>query len=223
MGAGCLDFVEPELPERGAPAVAQISVVLSDSGALSVNATVAPGFDDDGLRREVLDATIATAGYTVSPDTLESGDLRYAVTLAVDTAVTARAIDIRGPRVAGTTGIPLVRWPTVGRADGDTVSVEADGTLRLHVRVEEDAGAPAPDTRQWFLTLAGDSTTFRLGSDEPPPEELEIPARWVPAGVVSARLIYQQSATLRIGENYVSLLTLDMRLHWTISTGAGAR
>jgi hypothetical protein len=224
LGAGCVDFVEPELPGRDVPAVARITVALSDSGSLTVNGTVAPGFDDEGLRRALLDATIAAAGYVVAPDdTLESGDFAYASTIAVDTALSAPTIEIRGPTVAGMGGAPVVRWPTVWRADGDTVTLEADGSLRLHVGGADAEAVPDADIRQWFLTLAGDSTTFRLGSDGPPPEELDIPARWVPANAESARLIYQQASTLRIGDDYVSLVTLDLRMHWTLRGGAEAR
>ena len=217
--AGCLDFVEPELPERGAPAVAQISVVLTDSAQLTVTGTLAPGFDDDGLRRDVLDARISAAGEPFEPvDTLADGSFRYATSRQVEPGAMETSIEIRAPRVASTGPGAIVNWPGLRRLDADTVARAPDGSLRLHVDTVPSGplAEPRPGTRQWFLTLAGEEGTFRLSADGPPPEELEIPARWVPDGPVSVRLIYQQSARVQLEPDYVSVITLDLRVHWTI-------
>lgn len=217
--AGCLDFVEPELPERGAPAVAQVAVVLTDSASLTVTGTLAPGFDDDGLRRDVLDARVAAAGDLFEPsDTLADGSFRYATTRPFEPGAMETTIEIRTPRVASTSPNVIVNWPGLRRLDGDTVRRGPDGSVRLHVELVPAGplAEPRPATRQWFLTLAGEEGTFRLSADGPPPTELDIPARWLPDGRVSARLIYQQSARVQPEPDYVNLITLDLRVHWTI-------
>ena len=219
--AGCIDFVEPELPERGAPAVAHIAVVLLDSGVLALNGTLAPGFDDDGLRRRIADPTVAAAGAVFAPlGTARDGSLQYSAEEPIDPAVATGLVEIRGPRPEAVAAAPLIAWPGMGRADRDTVMREPDGSVRLHVeRAPEPATGPPPEIRQWFLNLAGEESTFRLGGDGPPPAELDIPGRFIPEGPVAARLSYQQSATLRSGEIYVALITLDVRVHWVVVEG----
>lgn len=216
--AGCIDFVEPELPERGAPAVARIAVVLNDSGALALDGTLAPGFDDDGLRRRIADPTVVAAGETFTPsDTTDDGALRYHADEPIDPVLAHGTIEIRAPRPAPAGAAPAVTWPGMHRLDRDTVMREPDGSVRLHIELgPEPASGPAPEIRQWFLNLAGEASTFRLGGDGPPPAELDIPARFIPAGEIAARLSYQQSATLRAGEVYVALITLDVRVHWVV-------
>lgn len=223
--ASCLDFVEPELPERGAPAVARISVVLTDSGAVALNGTLAPGFDDDGLRRVVRDASVTAAGEVFLPtDTAADGSLVYVSGRAVALDVMGREVQIRGQVVEPSLVAPLVTWPGLRTPDPDTVRRGPDGSLRLHVETVATMSQPepAPSTSQWFLTLTGADNTFRLSADGPPPEELEIPAQFVPAGPVAARLIYQQSATLQVAPTYLSLIMLDLRIHWTIPAEAGS-
>ena len=219
--AGCLDFVEPDLPERGAPAVAQISVIVSDSGTLALQAEVAPGIDASGFRRTLINDEVQAAGYSIAPrDTTAGGGRRYASTVSVARDRVANTIEIVAPSITHTSVAPAVRWVGLQRLDPDTVTLGPDGSLRLHVieRPDPTVGAP-PDTRQWFLTLIGDNNNFRLGSNGPPPEALVVPAHWIPEAEESVvvRLIYQQSAQLNAETPYIGLITLDLRVHWTVT------
>jgi hypothetical protein len=218
--AGCLDFVEPDLPELGAPAVAQISVVVSDSGRLAVQAEIAPGLDASGLRRTLINDDVRAAGFSIVPlETTDAGATRYASTVTVARDLVASTIEIVAPSISHTSVSPTARWAGLQRLDPDTVELESDGSLRLHAIERPDAtvGAP-PDTRQWFLTLIGDDNNFRLGSNGAPPETLLVPAHWIPeaAQSVVVRLIYQQSAQLNADTPYIGLITLDLRVHWTV-------
>ncbi len=223
QAAGCIDFVEPELPDRGAPAVAQLTVVVSDSGALFLTGEVAPGIAASGLRRALLDDGVRAGGLVLPPtDTTLGGGRRYNVRRNVDPALVASVIEIQAPRVSSTAAAPTVRWPGLRRVDANTVARVAAGELRLHVASTGTAAGTAPEIRQWFLTLFGDRGTFRLGADGPPPDTLVIPARWVPEGpFVRVRLIYQQSGRVSGDAQYVGLMVLDVRLHWTVRRVGG--
>jgi len=218
--AACLDFVEPDLPERGAPAVAQINVVVTDSGKLSVQAEVAPGIDASGFRRTLVDEDVRAAGHSIAPhDTTDAGGRRYAATLSVGRELVASAIEIMAPSITHTSVIPSVRWAGLERLDPDTIALEPDGSLRLHVAERADPTVGAPATRQWFLTLFGDDNNVRIGSNGVPPDTLVVPAHWIPNAeeTVVVRLIYQQSAQVNADTPYIGLITLDLRLHWTVT------
>ena len=218
--AGCLDFVEPDLPELGAPAVAQISVLVSDSGRLAVQGEIAPGIDASGFRRTLVNDDVRAAGFSIAPrETTDAGGKLYESTVSVARDLVSSTIEIVAPSISHTTVSPAVRWAGLHRLDPDTVALEPDGSLRLRAveRADATVGAP-PDTRQWFLTLIGDDNNFRLGSNGPPPDTLVVPARWIPAAQESVvvRLIYQQSAHLNAETPYIGLITLDLRVHWTV-------
>lgn len=215
--AGCFDFVEPDLPQRGAPAVARLTVSLSDSGTVSLDGLVAPGLAADGFPREVRDPTVIAVDLPFLPAD-SADDLRYSETRTIDPGLLAAPGIIRGPELARTRGTPTLRFRGLARLDGDTVALEADGSLRLHMEVGT-VGAVA-DVRQWFLTLTGDTMVFRLSSDGPPPPVIDVPARWVPgdAPFVTARLIYQQSSRIQTVVDYIGLYVQNLELHWIVRT-----
>jgi hypothetical protein len=97
----------------------------------------------------------------------------------------------------------------------------------LALVLESDLGTPepAPGIRQWFLTIAGDSTTFRLGGDGLPPDTILVPARWIPPGdSLAVRLIFSQSASVTPPPgDYVGIFALDTRLFWTVRMDTATR
>jgi hypothetical protein len=225
LTAACLDFVEPDLPERGAPAVARISVVLSDSGSIDVEGEIAPGIDDSGVRRTLVQEDVRAAGLSFAPgDTTPGGGRLYASRRQIGPDQVAGAIEVFTPAITHTTAAPAIRWAVLRRFDADTVTTEEDGSLRLRATELADPtlGAP-PDTRQWFLTLIGDDNNFRLGADGPPPDTFVVPARWIPTAdeTIVVRLIYQQSARLDADSLYIGLITVDQRVHWIVRTRSG--
>ena len=215
--AGCIDFVEPELPERGAPAVLQLAVRLLETGMTEVDGRLVPGLDEAGVPRRVTDERLRVLGRDLDPVSTEGAGVREYRAEWPDTASAASAIEARGPGLAGLTA-PGIRWYAM-RHDGPTsLTYEAGSDLALTVDVRPGTAEPEPDIRFWFLTLSDSTSVFRLGADGAPPDTILVPARWVPTGdSVSAVLLYQQTARIETAaESYIGLITLDARIAWVL-------
>jgi hypothetical protein len=216
--AGCIDFVEPDLPERGAPAIVQVNVVVADSGWLSVNGMLVPGLHESGLRRGLLREALRVAGLDIEPSTIErNGTRRFDFSTMVARDLAAGPIDVEGPRVEGVTAPPAVRWLGIRRLDPDSMVLMRGADLSLHVTTTQGS-TPPPDIRQWFLTLDGPESDFRVSADGPPPDTIVIPAHWIPAGTrIQVRLAFIQAVRIGNNTNYVGLITLDTRVHWILN------
>jgi hypothetical protein len=222
--AGCIDFVEPDLPERGAPAVVQLTLRLLETGTTEVDGRLVPGLDDAGVPRRVTDARFRVLGRDLAPDsTLKSGTRVYRTDWPGGATDAAGAIEARGPDMEGLSS-PAIRWYALRRGGSASVAREAGTDLQLTVDVTEGTATPEPEIRWWFLTLSDTAGAFRLGGDGAPPDTIVVPARWVPAGdSVAALLIYQQSARIEsLSERYVGLFTLDARVSWVVRRAAPA-
>lgn len=228
--AGCIDFVEPDLPELGAPAVIQAAIRLTDRGDAEIEALLAPGLDQAGLRRGVARDTVHVLDRAVTPDSIaRNGSRRYRAVWAASGTVVAEPVTFRAPSLEDPVlSPPELTWTGARRLGPDTLDIGAGEDLVLEVRSGSGTESPPPDLRQWFLRLEGDEGAFNISSDGPPPDTIQVPARWIPAGeTVAARLLYAQSAVIEnAAGDYVGLVTLDIRLHWTIRRNglpAGAR
>ena len=60
--AGCWEFVDPQFPEVGAPAVMQASAFVTEDGNVNVNGLLLPGVREGGFQREVPDDTLRILG-----------------------------------------------------------------------------------------------------------------------------------------------------------------
>lgn len=218
--AGCIDFVEPDLPELGAPAVLEAAIQLSDSGTVEIDARLAPGLDEMGYRREVADDAIRLLARTLAPDSIQrNGTRRYTAEWEADPSVVAQPTDFRGPAMRGVEApVPEVLWTGIRRMGPGELDIEPDSDVALLVEAGAGDASPVPDIRQWFLSMNGDSTNFGLSADGAPPDTIRIPARWIPDGdTVEVRLILSQSAILQPPPgDYVGLVTLRTRLYWTL-------
>jgi hypothetical protein len=228
--AGCIDFVEPDLPERGAPAVIQAAIRLTDRGDAQIEALLAPGLDQAGLRRGVARDTLHVLGRAVTPDSIaRNGSRRYRSAWAAPGTVVAEPVTFRAPLLEEqASSPPELTWTGARRLGSDALDIIAGEDLVLEVRAGSGTASPAPDIRQWFLRLEGDDGAFNISSDGPPPDTIQVPARWIPAGdTVAVRLLYAQSAVIENADgDYVGVITLDIRLHWTVriqGPPAGAR
>jgi len=224
--AGCIDFVEPELPGRGAPAVLQLIVRLRELSEVEVEGRLVPGLDEGGIRRRLADERIRVMGREFGPDsTSKTGTRVYRASWTASGAGFAGAIEARGPGLAGLDSAPGFRWYTLRRRGPAEVALGPSADLPLPVDLDPGAAQPEPEIRQWFLMLAGAGQVFRLGADGPPPSTILVPAHWVPAGdSVAVMLIYQQSSEVEMPPGgYIGLLTLDTRISWTVrrTTAAG--
>lgn len=228
--AACIDFVEPDLPSLGAPAVIQATIRLTDQGEAELDALLAPGLDEAGLRRAVTRDTILVLGRPVVPDSIaHNGSRHYRAVWPSPATAVAEPVTFRAPSLGSLTARPPeVVWAGARRVGPDTLRVAAGQDLFLEVGPGAGSQLPQPDRQQWFLRLEGDSSAFNISADGPPPDTIQVPSRWIPPGnEVAARLIYAQSAVIEDAPgDYVGLITLDIRLNWTVrmlEPPAGAR
>lgn len=222
---GCIDFVEPELPERGAPAVLQLAVRLRDMAGVEVEGRLVPGLDEAGIRRRLEDERVHVMGRDLGPDsTSGTGTRVYRAGWSAGVAGTAGPIEARAPRVAGLGPAPGLRWYALQRDGPAELALAPGADLPLAVVLSPGVPDPEPDIRQWFLTLTSGGQVFRLSSDGPPPATILVPAHWVPEGdSVAASLIYQQSAKVEMpAGGYIALFSLDARVSWTVRRAPAA-
>ena len=216
---GCLDFVEPELPERGAPAVLQLAVRLREMNEVEVEGRLVPGLDEAGIRRRLADERVRVMGRELSPDsTSVTGTRVYRAAWAAGSAETAGPIEARGPGMADLGSAPEFRWFALQREGAAELALEAGADLPLTVALSRGEADPEPGIRQWFLTLASGDEVFRLSADGPPPATILVPAHWVPGGdSVAVSLIYQQASRVEMPSGaYIALFSLDTRVSWTV-------
>lgn len=216
---GCVDFVEPELPERGAPAVLVLNVRLRDMTDVEVEARLVPGLDEGGNRRRLEDERMRVMNRDLSPDsTSGTGTRVYREAWTAGAAATAGPIESRAPRIAGLGTAPAFRWYALERDGPAEVRLGPGDDLPLALTLDPGEAEPEPDIRQWFLTLSDGDRVFRLSSDGLPPATILVPSHWVPAGdSVAVSLVYQQSAKVEIPMGgYIALFGLDARLSWTV-------
>jgi len=219
LAAGCIDFVEPELPDRGAPAAIEATIRIMDDGTAELDARLVPGLDSNGNRRAVERDIVDVLGRAVAPDTvLFDGTRRYVETWAVSPQVVGEPISFEAPRLGGVVAMPpAIEWSSVRRVDPDTIQVERGEDVVLAL-AQGSPVSQAADIRQWFLRLEGDSSAFNISADGLPPDIIQVPARWIPAGAeIAVRLIQTQSAVVSHEPgDYLGLIVLDTRLHWTV-------
>ena len=221
--AGCIDFVEPDLPARGAPAVLQLTVRLLETDTTTVEARLVPGLDEAGVPRRVTDSRLRVLGRDIEPTgTSSSGTRAYLEAWPGAGADAAGPIEASGPGMEDLAS-PTIRWYAMRRPGPAAVSLGPGADLRLTVNVIDGVAEPEPEIRWWFLTLSDSAGAFRLGGDGEPPDTIVVPARWVPSGdSVAALLIYEQSARVDAVGDYVGLVSLDARASWVIRRAAPA-
>lgn len=220
--AGCIDFVAPDLPELGAPAVLQARLRLEDGRTLNLDALLAPGLDERGLRRTLRLPLIRLQDVNLSPDSvLANGTHVYSARLEPQPAGND-AIILDGPDVDGVTAPPpRIEWRVVRSAGPDTVSVDTAGALILTLILPAAASAPEPDLRQWVVALTNEAgEAYTISANGAAPGRIVIPPQFVPSfaeGTVDVRFTELQSIQLRPAPgDYVGLITLDNTIRWTV-------
>jgi hypothetical protein len=216
--AGCIDFIEPDLPARGAPAVLELTVRLLETDTTQVEGRLVPGLDEAGVPRRITDERLRVLGRGIEPAAVAKNGTRvYRTDWPGAAADAADAIEARGPVVEGLLS-PGIRWYGMRRSGPASVPLDTTADLRLTVEVITGSAEPDPEIRWWFLTLSDTTGAFRLGGDGAPPDTIVVPARWVPKGdSISALLLYQQSTTIEGPDGeYVGLFSLDSRVSWVV-------
>lgn len=221
----CIDFVDPNIPDAGGAAVISAIAVFSDRGTADVRATFNPGLDVTGVRRPVADPGLLVNDTVIQPDRIQrDGDRLYEALYPFDPATETVTVEFLAPAVAGIAASrPAASLSGVRRIGPDTLRMVSGSDLLLRLTAEPGTSAPAPLSRQWFLTLAAATTEFRLGGNGPPPDTILIPARFIPAGdSLEVRLIYQQLVEAEPPPgDYIGIFTFDVRLFWTVRVDAG--
>lgn len=223
--AACADFVDPNIPEAGGPAVLSAVAVVSDRGTVDVRGIMNAGLDLIGVQRDVPDAGLGVNDTVIQPVAVErDGDHRYQSMWAFDVASEPIAIELRGPPIPGIIAAPPTAMLRGIRREGpDTLRITAGSDLLIRLAAEPGASTPSPISQQWFLTIAAAAREFRLGGSGAPPDTILVPGRFLPAGdSLEVRLIYQQLAEAQAPPgDYIGVFTLDARLFWTVRVDGG--
>jgi hypothetical protein len=219
--AGCVELMEPTMPDPRSPAILQANMRIFDAGAFQVDGSLMPGREETGFLRVVQVPFIQAAGFAVEPRTLNQQGVRtYQSGFAVPRGATSGPFDLVVPDVRGTTPLPPVRWWGLQRVGSDTVRVQPGADVVLRMDTVPEASQPENRWRQWFLEIRTGTQVFRVSADAAPPSTLRIPAEWVPGqagGRSDISLIYYQSAQLRAPDNtYIANILLDTRLNWVV-------
>ena len=218
--SACFDFIAPEFPEAGAPALIHLTAFVEQQ-QLRVDATLAPRLDRFGFVRPVPDDTVRVNGLPLVPnDTARAGVRTYSGTWSPPPASIADGLQIVAPAIEGIEAEPpRFHWYFAERVGPDTMTITAGQPIILRLNPDPGESQPPPTFRQWFLTLQSGGTTLRISADAPPPPVLTIPTEFVPtdSGTVSVLLSDRQTASLRPAPgDYTAIVAVDSRLRWTI-------
>ena len=219
--SACLDFAEPDIPNRAAVAVLQVNMRAFDAGVFQVDGSLLPGRDTTGFQRVVQSPFILAGGFLVEPRALGERGLRtYSSTFQIARNATAGPFDLVPPDVRDAGTLPPVRLGGLRRVDPDTLFVQPGQDVLLRMDTAAVRSEPAQRFQQWFLDIRSGTRVFRISSDGPPPSTLRIPSDFIPPSpdnraVVS--MIYFQTASVRSETGaYIGNIVLDVRLNWVI-------
>ncbi|MBX6364671.1 MAG: hypothetical protein IRZ00_12455 [Gemmatimonadetes bacterium] len=218
--AGCLDFVAPDLPEP-APAAFSASLDLLETGTLLVSARLDPGLAPDREWRAVPNDSIVLQGRSIAPAAVQTNGSR-SYTVELPAAAPVEAVTLRAPAVAGITAPPVaLSWTPIRRLGRDTIVLDPGADLQIRLDTAGGRLVPAPGIRQWSLGLrASGGQNFQIGGSGPPPTDIDVPARWIPAdsaGAVVATLVVSQSATTQPPPgDYLAAVTVSQRIGWVV-------
>lgn len=219
--AACWDFVEPDFPEAGAPAVLSGSTFLDENGRAQISMVLAPGLTVGGLQRGVLNDTLVIFGMKLAPkEVRKNGSREYAFIGDVGGSAISQPFDVLAPQVEGVTRPPAIHWFGIRKAGPDTISWREGTDLILSIDTTLAPSIPAPQIQQWFLDLRGGDRPFRVSSDGLPPANLRVPAEWVLSRgteVLAVTLTYFQSGQqLSATRDYMTNVSFTVILRWVV-------
>lgn len=219
LAAGCIDFVDPNLPLPGI-ALLQLSVDFLGNGTVGVTGTLIPGLTPAFEFRKVPDDSLLVNGQPVAPTTVHQNQNRdYSATLPLPSEV--GPLTVLAPFVTGIPDRPPpLEWFGVRRLDPDTVVLPAGADLHLHLDTSAGPGVPTPVNRQWFLQLFAGGHMFQLGADGPPPADLHVPLEFLPpdsVGTFRASLsVFYGGQLNAAGGDYLVNAQFDQHVDWTV-------
>lgn len=219
----CWDFVEPEFPEAGAPALLQATAAVDEKGGLVFDALLIPGLAIGGVQRPVPHDTLDVYNLRLGPESIaRNGRRSYAFggKLTLNN-VLLLPFELQAPVVEGVAGPPPhVRWFGIRKTDPDTIIWTRNTDLLLHVQPVPGVSLPPPATRQWFLEVRGSSRSFRISADSLPPAEMRILAAWVPESDGDTLHVnfsfFQNGQQESPGGDYIGNFAFTTLLHWFV-------
>ena len=220
---GCVDFVESDLSEAGAPAAFQAIIHVDDNGRLQVSGILLPGLTADGIRRTVPNDTIRVYGLPFGPtESKPNGTRTYDLqTQLAGPEPGGRPLTLAPPAVTGSFAPPTsIQWQGVRRLDPDTIVAPAGTDIVLHAELTPATTMPAPVSRSWNVDLVSAEGNFRFGANGVPPASIRIPSFWIPNasnGRIAVFLTFFQSGAYRPppGDYSVSAAA-DVRIRWNV-------
>lgn len=219
--SACWDFVEPDFPGAGAPAVLTVDLFADESNRANVTGLLAPGLTKGGLQRRVVNDTLWIYGVPITPTNVRPNASREYITTLEAPDLENRVLEVRAPVVEEVTSPPPTRWSTIRKLDPDTITWTRGTDLVLRIDTTLASSQPPPQIRQWFLELRGGARPFRVSSDGLPPTLLRIPTEWMPTpasnGTIVASLQFYQSGQQLSGpRDFLSNVTFTFILRWII-------
>ena len=217
----CVEFAEPVIPDRRAPAVGFFNMRVFDNGVLQVDGSLSPGRDSVGFQRAVLSPFIRVNTFNVEPTAVtEQGQRTYGTVFPIPRATTIGPWELNGPEVAGVGQLPRVLWGGIRKLDPDTLRVVRGDDIVLNMDTAAVQAIPTTRFRQWFIDIRAGTQSFRLSGDGPVPLRLRIPAEFIPPSpnnLATISMLYLQTASVSAPTGlYVANVTLDARLTWIV-------
>lgn len=217
--SACIDFVAPDVPQIGAPAVFEGAVRVIEGGEVRIDGELTPGLDEDGIRRSVVrEAMIALDDSILPRDVEPDGTLIYLERRPATPGVTAGPFHLEAPVVLGVDPPPSIRWSGIVKLDPDTLALEPDSDLELRT-LTAGTDMPAPLSSSWTLILGSGDDLFRIGANGAPPALIQVPDRWLPGSdsTISADLIYLRRHSVGPETtSYIGVFVVQVTLRWTI-------
>jgi hypothetical protein len=216
--SACWDFVEPELPVEAGVSVLQVSALLEDNGRVQISGLLAPGIDEDGFRRRILNDTLGVFDIRFPPTgSRSSGSREYVRIDTIGSDAFTRPFTVEPPQLANVTAPPVVQWYGARKLDPDTITIARGSDLVLRLDMAAGTSTPPPGTYFWSLNLSGAGENFQLGGTGAPPAELRVPAVFLPdsSGEVRATLLSTQASVIR-APNFRGNYTFTVRSTWLI-------
>lgn len=222
--AGCWDFIEPDFPGAGAPAVFQATVTVDEGGKGNLGGLLVPGLASSGFLREIRNDSLLVNGKRIAPvNVRENATREYQISgfIGDSTVTVPPVLDLLPPRVDDIASAPLhVRWYGVRKLDPDTITWVPGTDLVLRIDTAQATPEPFPQIRQWFLDINGVTRSYRISSDGLPPATLVIPPAFVPAPannrIVVTMLWYQTGQYRSPAGDYITNVTLSVALTWIV-------
>lgn len=221
---GCYDFIEPDFPGAGAPAVFQATVNMNERGVGNLSGVLVPGLATSGFLRTVPNDSLLVNGKRIAPVNVRANGTREYQAggfIGDSTITTPPVLDLLSPRVEGIASAPMqVQWYGVRKLDPDTITWVPGTNLVLRIDTALATPEPFPQIRQWFLDINGVTRSYRISSDGLPPGSLVIPPAFVPAPannrIVVTMLWYQTGQYRSPANDYVTNVTLSVALTWIV-------